>query len=95
LKASEGSKGYLIQVDTNSTEALSCLEQIFDDTFTHSDFDFTHSLTQDDVEEWDSLNQIRLLMAIEMEFDIKFELEEMEHLIGVESLLDSIGRKIS
>jgi acyl carrier protein len=74
-------------------ELLARLEAVFADTFQDSGYEFSLLTTQDDVEDWDSLNQIRLLMATEMEFGFKFDLDEMEELTSVKALIDAISAR--
>jgi len=50
--------------------------------------------SSDDVEEWDSLNHINLVSAIEKEFEIKFTLKELSTLNNVGSLIDSALEKL-
>lgn len=76
-------------------DTLQRLETVFEDTFTDDSYEFSLSTAPDDIEEWDSLNQIRLLMAIEQEFSIKFDLDEMEQLITVAAIIDVISSKLN
>lgn len=76
-------------------DTLQRLEIVFEDTFSDSSYQFTADLTQRDIEEWDSLNQVRLLMAIEQEFKIKFDLAEMEKLTGVAVISEVISNKLN
>jgi acyl carrier protein len=76
------------------TEILARLIPILEDTFSDSDHEITLSTTQDEIEEWDSLAQVRLFLAIETEFGFRFDLEEMENIAGVEDLVDIIRQKI-
>lgn len=76
-----------------TTQALKRLETIFLDTFTDGYYDFSLETTQSDIGEWDSLNQIRLLTAVEQEFGFQFDLSEIENLTGVSALVDAICTK--
>ena len=76
-------------------DTLQRLEIVFEDTFSDSSYQFAADATQEDIEEWDSLNQVRLLMAIEQEFGIKFDLGEMEKLTGVAAITEVISSKLS
>ncbi len=69
------------------------LATIFGDTFIEDNYTFSMDTSMDDIQEWDSLNQVRLLMAVEQEFGIRFELEEMEQLTSVAALVEAISRK--
>ncbi|MCB1667829.1 MAG: acyl carrier protein [Porticoccaceae bacterium] len=76
-------------------DTLERLALVFEDTFTDDSYQFSEETTQEDIEEWDSLNQVRLLMAIEQEFGIKFALDEMEKLTGVAAISAVISEKLN
>ena len=50
-------------------------------------------MTASDVEDWDSLNHINLIVAVEREFKVKFTTAEVSGLKNVGDLMDLIGRK--
>jgi len=50
--------------------------------------------TANDVEDWDSLAHISIIVAIEKEFKIKFDLYELKPLKNVGEMLDLIQTKI-
>jgi acyl carrier protein len=52
--------------------------------------DSTHSK---DIDDWDSLNHINLIVAIEKEFKIKFALGELESLKNVGEMIRLIQKK--
>ncbi|MHA4875364.1 acyl carrier protein, partial [Enterococcus faecium] len=53
----------------------------------------TPETTADDVEEWDSLSHIRLIVAVERAFGIKFANAEIESLENVGDLIGAIDKK--
>lgn len=53
----------------------------------------SRSMTATDVEDWDSLNHINLIVAIEREFKIKFTTAEVAGLKNAGDLMDLIVRK--
>lgn len=63
------------------------------DTFDQEDLQITPETTAADVEDWDSLSHIRLVVAIEREFDIKFSNAEIEGLQNVGDLTRAIAAK--
>jgi len=74
------------------SEVLSRLQPIFDDLFMEK-VELTPELTAADVEEWDSLLQISLLLAIEEAFSIRFRVGEVEALRNVGEFADLIARR--
>ena len=63
--------------------------QVFDDTSLRVDRD----TTANDIEEWDSLTHLNLVIALETAFGIKFGLGEMRRLRNVGEMIDLIDRK--
>ena len=56
--------------------------------------EITRSTCADDIEDWDSLEQINLLTAIEKKFNIKFKLADVRGLKDVGDLLDLVARMV-
>lgn len=46
----------------------------------------------DDLPGWDSAGHLNLIMAVEAEFEVQFEIEEMESLTSVAALRDRLER---
>jgi acyl carrier protein len=61
----------------NQTEVIARLQEVFDDVFLEP-VKLTPELSADDVEEWDSLIHIALVVAIEQSFNIRFRVGEVE-----------------
>ena len=61
----------------NQTEVIARLQEVFDDVFLEP-VQLTPELSADDVEEWDSLIHIALVVAVEKSFDIRFRVGEVE-----------------
>ena len=74
----------------NREEIRSSLEQIFRDVFEEESFEFSDSLSREQLESWDSLGHIRLVTAIEETFDVRFTLEEIEGLASAGQIVASI-----
>lgn len=80
-------------MELKRSEIVEQLESIFQDTFTSSNFNFSEDLNREDVEEWDSLNHIRLLTALETHFGFQFDLDEIGNLTSVSAIVDVIDSK--
>jgi acyl carrier protein len=68
---------------------------VFREVFDDDSINLTTSTTADDVEEWDSLTHMNLVIALELKFKIKFALGELQTLKNVGEMLDLINRKLS
>lgn len=75
-------------------QILARVEAIFRDIFDDEALVVSRATSAVDIEEWDSLNNINLIVAIEKEFKIKFILEELVALKNVGEMIDLIGQKI-
>ena len=75
-------------------DILHRVQEIMADTFDLDDLHVTRETSAADIEEWDSLSHIRLVVAIERAFGIKFTNSEIEGLQNVGELVDVIGTKI-
>ena len=73
-------------------EILSAVQDIFRDNFDDDSLEINRSTCADDIEDWDSLEQINLLTAIEKKFNIKFKLADVRGLKDVGDLLDLVAR---
>jgi acyl carrier protein len=65
-----------------------------EDVFDLDELSLTPGTTADDIEEWDSLSHIRLIVALERRFKIKFRNSELEGLMNVGDLIRVIDGKI-
>ncbi len=76
----------------NRTEIMAKLNEIFCDVFDDEDIVLTNETTADDIEDWDSLEQINLLVAIEKQFNIKFQLADVADLENVGAMADLVEK---
>ncbi len=70
------------------------LTPLFRDTFDDDDLVPTEDLSAHDVEEWDSLSHIRLVVAIEGDLGITFTTGELAGLENVGQMVDLILAKL-
>ena len=70
------------------------VQDIFRDVFDEDTLNISDKTSSDDIEEWDSLNQINLVSAIEKEFNINFSLTELISLKDVGAMIDLMISKL-
>ena len=75
-------------------EIIASLQQIFDDLFLDA-VALKPELTAGEVEEWDSLLQISLLLAVEKHFNVRFRVGEVEKTSNVGEFADLIARRVA
>jgi len=63
---------------------------VFREFFEEDSLELAPETTADDVEEWDSVTTIELMVALEQEFGIRFKTGEMASLENVGQLADRI-----
>ena len=71
------------------------LESIFRTVFDDDSIQINNKTTADDIEEWDSLMHIHLMISIESKFSVKFETSEVVNLLNVGEFVDSLENKIN
>ena len=69
------------------------LNEIFCDVLDLDDIELSDETTANDIEEWDSLAQIQLVVAIEKAFGLKFTSQEIVEWKNVGDMVMSIQNK--
>ena len=69
---------------------LNEVENIFRDILDEESLHLTRETTANDVDGWDSLTHIQLIVAIEKQFKVKFSSKEILSWKNVGELLDSL-----
>lgn len=78
-----------------SESTLETVREIMIDVFdVDDDLEITSETSAEDIEEWDSLSYIRLIVAIERQMGIKFKNSEIEELKNVGELVAVIDGKL-
>lgn len=65
------------------------------DVLDAEEVDINENTTADDVETWDSLSHIRLIVAIERKFGVKFKNSEIESMMNVGDLIKTLDAKMA
>ena len=68
-------------------------DRVFRDIFDEEELTINNETTAEDIEDWDSLAHINLVVSIEKEFDVKFALGELQALRNVGGMVDLVIRK--
>ena len=66
------------------------LNEVFRDVFDDDDITVNEDTTADDIEDWDSLEHINLISAVEDEFGIRFKMSEVSSMKNVEEMVEII-----
>ena len=69
------------------------LNEVFQNVFDDEDITVTRETTADDIEDWDSLEHIRLIAAVEREFGVKFTMKEVSSMKNVGEMMDIIAER--
>jgi len=75
-------------------EIFDTVQDIFRDIFDDDDMIIEDQTNSDHIEDWDSLNHINLVSAIEKELKVKFALGELAALKDVGAMVDLIVEKL-
>ena len=75
-------------------EVYERLAPMFQDVFDDDMIVPRAELTADDVDEWDSLSHIRLIVTVERDFDVKFTTPEINRLNNVGDFVALIREKL-
>jgi|AntAceMinimDraft_3_1070362.scaffolds.fasta_scaffold04339_4 acyl carrier protein len=72
--------------------SLSKLNEIFSSAF-DCQIDLNPNTKKEDVEQWDSINHLNLIVELSDSFDINFSPEEIEKITSIESLINILKDK--
>lgn len=81
--------------DTWKKSALVTIEAVFRDHFLDDSLRITETTTPEHIEEWDSLANINLLVAIEGAFGVRFSADDMAEVDSVATLLAVLDRHLN
>ena len=69
------------------------LTEVFREVFDLDDVVITPETVADDIEEWDSLEHISLISAVERTFKMKFKMKEVSTMKNVGEMIDIIAER--
>jgi len=71
------------------------LNEVFREVFDNEEIQLTPETTSDDIEGWDSLSHVNLIIAVEMKFNIEFTQQEIRSFANVGEMAACIEKKLS
>lgn len=74
-------------------EVFQKINQVFQDVFDDKDIWVNDATTAADIDDWDSLEHINLMVAIEKKFGMRFSMAEVTGLKNVGEMVDVILKK--
>lgn len=75
-------------------EVFNKVQDIFRDVFDDDELMISDATNSDEIEDWDSLEHISLIVSMEKEFAMKFDIKEVNSLKDVGEMIDLIMRKL-
>jgi len=81
-------------MNQQASNILTELQEVFRDVLDNNEIVLTPETVADDVEEWDSLAHIQLVVAIGKRFGLKFSTEEVISWTNVRSIMDTIQSRL-
>ncbi|NMM43045.1 acyl carrier protein [Rhodospirillaceae bacterium KN72] len=72
-------------------QILQNLNEVFCDIFDDEDIVLTRDTTAEDIEEWDSLNQIKIILACEKKFNVRLNARDINSLENVGAMVDLLA----
>lgn len=76
-------------------EAYERLNEVFRDVFDDDEITVNDATTAADIEDWDSMEHINLVVAVEKEFGFKFSMGEVNGFKNVGEMMNIIMERIS
>ena len=75
-------------------EVYERLNGVFQDVFDDETITVNDGTTSEDIEDWDSLEHINLVVAVENEFGVHFNMGEVNKMKNVGEMVDIILRQL-
>lgn len=77
---------------TNGLEVR--IKQVMADILDMAVDSIDESTAMDGLDSWDSLTQVNLCLALEQEFQVSFEVSEIESMLSYPDVLDVLARRL-
>ena len=70
------------------------LQNVFWDVFEDGDIELFDEMSANDIEEWDSLTHVQLIVAVENEFKVRFKTAEIIEVKNVGEFIKTLENKL-
>ena len=70
------------------------LTKVFEEVFDQKNLTVTNETTSNDIDGWDSMSHVTMLMAVEDHFGIEFKPYEIANLVNVGALVALVDKKM-
>ncbi|MFT3951124.1 MAG: acyl carrier protein [Oscillospiraceae bacterium] len=77
----------------NQNEIFARLNEVFCDVFDDESITVSAQTTADDIDDWDSLEHINLIGAVESEFKLRFKMGEVSGMKNVGEMVQIIAAR--
>ena len=74
-------------------QAMDRLTKVFQDVFDDDEIVLTDNTSAKDIEDWDSLEHINLIAAVEKEFKMRFTMEEVSGMKNVGEMAGIVAER--
>jgi len=79
----------------NRNEILERITGVVRDVLGHDELTLAESTSPKDVDRWDSVSNMNIVMTLEDEFGIRFALGELETMLTVGDIVDGVERHLN
>ncbi len=69
--------------------------EILKDIFDDDELEIEESTSSEDIEDWDSLEYINIIVAVEKRFKVKFSVDDIKNIENVGAMVNLVERKMS
>jgi len=76
--------------EMNEKAILQALNEVFIEVLDDEDIVLTYETDADDIEDWDSLSHIQLIVSVEKHFHVQFKTQEVQEFANVGSICNAI-----
>ena len=83
-----------MEINVVNLDVFEEIKSIMVRLFQCADSEITEGASASDIDQWDSLEHVSLILEIEKEFNIKFALGELQNLKNVKGLVDLVESKL-